>query len=161
MNNFSYYTDTKIEYELASKRLKILQERKEEIWQKYFGIKSPQWDKITVASSYPNEDKMVLYLSEIERESNNSPSLVESIAKAESDVLWLKNAISDMEMVLAKTDTIEGKLYYLIAVKQMSVNKAIKEVAEKEYMSEKNIWKTYYPKIKDQIRKLRKGSRQG
>lgn len=156
MNNFSYYTDTRIEYELALKRLKVLEDRKMEIWQRYFGVKSPQWDKVGSPGSHDDADKMVRYLAEISRSDGNSPSLEEGIEKLKKEAQELKKVLRGMEKRLEHTDTIEGRLYFLVVVKRYTVNRAIREVAEAEFMSEKNVWKTYYPKIKEDIRKLRR-----
>lgn len=155
MNNFSYYTDTKIEYELALKRLEILENRKMEIWQRYFGVKSPQWDKIGSGGTFSDNDKMVLYLEEISRSKGKNLSLEQEITKTKNEVERLKKVLVGMTEQLRKTDTIEGKLYYLVVVEKNSVSKAISKLADTEYMSEKNIWKTYYPKIKEEIWKLR------
>lgn len=156
MNNFSYFTDTKIEYELAMKRLSILEERKMEIWQRYFGVKSPRWDKIGAQGSRDDSDKMVRYLEEINRSTGKSLSLEQEIAKIRNEADRLEKVLKEMTKRLRKTDTIEGKMYYLIVVERQSVSKAIKHLSETEFMSEKNLWKTYYPKIKEDVRKLRK-----
>lgn len=156
MNNFSYYTDTQIEYQLALQRLEILENRKMEIWQKYFGVKSPQWDKIGEKGTNTNPDKMVMYLDEISRSKGNKPSLEAEIIRTRNEAQRLDKVLKVMAEKLKSTDSIEGKLYYRIVVEKCSVNKAIREIAAEVYMTENNIWKTYYPKIKADIRKLRK-----
>lgn len=155
MNSFRYYTDTKIEYELAVKRLETLKDRKMVIWQKYFGIKSPNWDKIGAQGSRDDSDKMVQYLAEISRSKDGFPSIEEEIEQLRKEAQKLKKTLQRMETQLADTESVEGKLYYLIVVKKYSVNGAVKHIAETEYMSEANVWKTYYPRIKTEIRKLR------
>lgn len=158
--NFSYFTNTQLEYKLAIHRLKILEDRKTEIWQKYFGVKSPNWDKIGQQGTPDQSDKMVKYLAEISQPKGHNLSLEEEIEQIRNEAERLKKVLETMANKLKDTDSIEGKLYYRIVVEGMSSNRAVRETAETEYMTENNIWRTYYARIKEDIRKLRKAEKE-
>ena len=155
MGAIRYYTDTKIEYEIAKMRLNTLLNKKEEIYIKYFGIKSPsKFSEVPLSHSY--EDKMVEYLNEVEIEKRNGLTLQEEIESIKKEIARLEAVLKEMEIRLAKLNGIEDKLYYEIVVNKKKVTEAVEYIAETCYTSDKNVWKTYYPKIKDDIRKLRK-----
>lgn len=68
-------------------------------------------------------------------------------------VTKLKNNLFLMEENLKQLDGIENKLYYQIVIKGLNVTKAIDKVAFDEDKDVSTIWKVYYPKVKDQIKK--------
>ncbi|MDO4378962.1 MAG: hypothetical protein Q4C64_07540 [Erysipelotrichia bacterium] len=158
MSAIKYYTDTVVEYELAKLRRKSLLEKKEEIYVKYFGIKSSsRFDsEPPQANTSVNRDKMVLYLNEIELVEHNGVTLKQEIETVEMQIKRLENEIAEMERLLSKLDSIEGKLYFEIVVNRKKVSEAVSCVADKYYTSESSIWHTYYPKIKGDIYRIKR-----
>lgn len=153
---YRYYTDTIVEYNMCLMRLKLLVEKREELYTKYLGVKSPNLDKIGTQSSFSGNDKVIAYLNEYEAPKGDKPSLKEQIEKLQYEKQQLEVVIKDMQNQLAKVSGVEGRLFYLIAVEQHQIRKAIEKVADEFYMTEANVWKTYYKNIKEEVRKLRK-----
>lgn len=154
MSAIKYYTDTKIEYELAKMRLNTLLNKKEEIYTKYFGIKSPsKFSEVTISHSY--KDKMIEYLNELEEEKRNGVTLQEEIENVKKEIERLEAVLNDMEKRLAKLNGIEDRLYYEIVVNKKKVTEAVEYIADTFYLTDRTVWKNYYSKIKGDIKKLR------
>lgn len=156
MKTINYYTDTLIECEVAKLRLKTLLEKKEVIYQKYFGLKSPVISDDKAFGGYSNKDKMIEYLEEIEEKKVNGISLQQEINMVEAEIESLEDILAEMRIRLAKLTNIEDKLYYEIIVNKRKVTEAVNYISETCYTSDKNIWKTYYPKIKSDIYRIRR-----
>lgn len=65
----------------------------------------------------------------------------------------LEDYIESMENNLKNLTGIESKLYYQIVVNGLNVTKAVDIVARDENKDVSTIWKNYYPKIKDKIKR--------
>lgn len=152
-----YYTQTMLELYSAEAYLRMLKDRRTLIYQKYFGYKSPSnFDIVPSQHNGVSKDNSVDYLAEINEKRYGERSLLEEIDFAEKDIAILKKCINTMQIQLSKSSNIEDKLYYQIVAKGLNVSKAMEKVADENYMSKKNVEKTYYPKIKEEIWKLKK-----
>ena len=60
-----------------------------------------------------------------------------------------------MSVAITRLTDIESRLYCSIVIDGLSPTAAVAKVAESEHMSEINIWKNYYPNIRDELRKVR------
>lgn len=151
-----YLTQTLLELYVAEAYLRTLEERRALIYQKYFGYKSPSnYDIVPSQHNGAKVDKSVLYLEELDEKKYNGRSLLEEMEFTRKDIECLKNGVKSMKLQLAKSSNIEDKLYYEIVAKGQKVGKAMQKVADDNYMTKKNIEKTYYPKIREDIQKLR------
>ncbi len=66
----------------------------------------------------------------------------------------LQEELLEMENKLKELRGIEHSLMYEIIVKGLNVTKAVDNVAFKYDMDPSNIWKNYYPKVKEKIKDL-------
>lgn len=66
----------------------------------------------------------------------------------------LNNILEQIEEKLKELKGIERELFYEIIVKGLNVTKAVDKIAFKYDMDSSNIWKNYYPKIKEEIKKI-------
>lgn len=58
-----------------------------------------------------------------------------------------------IEYLLKELIGVENKLYYQIIVKGLNVTKAVDKVSLETGLDTSTIWKNYYPKIKEKIKK--------
>lgn len=65
----------------------------------------------------------------------------------------LNDYLKSMENNLRNLTGITNKLYYQIVVNGLNVTKAVDIVARDEDKDVSTIWKNYYPKIKDMIKR--------
>lgn len=65
----------------------------------------------------------------------------------------LNEHLKSMENNLKNLTGIANKLYYQIVVNGLNVTKAVDIVARDEDKDVSTIWKNYYPKIKDKIKR--------
>ena len=97
--------------------------------------------------------------TEVEIIEHNGVTLKQEIEIIEKEIRRLALEVAEMENLLSKLDGIEYKLYYEIVVNNKKVSEAISYVADKCFTSERNVWKTYYPKIKDDIYTIKKAKK--
>lgn len=154
------YTDTKMEVMLLEARVEFLENKKLEIFTKYFGLKSPQWDKIPTLSD-PNQDKNILYITEMAKKQNNGLTIDQELEIDKKQLEKAKRTLAKMDKMLQELKGIEYQLYYEIVVNEINVNQAVKRIAENNYMSVDNVYHVYYPKIKAEIHQLRKLKKRG
>ena len=66
----------------------------------------------------------------------------------------LETILVQIEEKLKELKGIEKELLYEILVNGLNVTKAVDKIAFKYDMDSSNIWKNYYPKIKEDIKKI-------
>lgn len=149
------YTDTRCELEMAKTRLSLLMDRKEKLYCKYFPITTTIKETAVVGGTKEN-DKMINYLHELhELDIGTGKSLAEEIQYQQENVDKLQWYINNMNDILSKMTGLEYKLYYEIAVKGITISKAVENIADISGKDTSTIWKNYYNKIKKYVKKLK------
>lgn len=69
-------------------------------------------------------------------------------------ILFEKEVLKQMETDLRNLNGIENKLYFEIVINGLKPSKAIEKVSMEEEKDVSTLWKNYYPKVKEQIKKL-------
>lgn len=151
-----YYTDTLNEYNLAKLRLKYLLAKKEELYVRYLGVKSPHIGEEASHGNTFNRDKIIAYLSKLQEARENGLSLNDEIDIISKEIDILESIIESMTKSISSLEGIEGKLYYEIVVNNRKPTDAVKFISESEHISEPVIWHKYYSKIKNDIKRLKK-----
>lgn len=150
------YTDTKCELEMAKTRLGLLMDRKEKLYCKYFPI-TAQLKDVIVDGGEKNKDKMADYLYELHTvDLGTGKSLAQEIEYQQEIIGKLQNYINTMNTTLQDMKGIEYQLYYEIVVNGVKISKAVENIAIKNDKDIGTIWKNYYSKISQDIKKLRK-----
>ena len=149
------YTDTRCELEMAKTRLSLLMDRKEKLYCKYFPITTMIKETAVIGGTKEN-DKMINYLHELhELDIGTGKSLAEEIQYQQENVDKLQWYINNMNDILSKMTGLEYKLYYEIAVKGITISKAVENIADISGKDTSTIWKNYYNKIKKYVKKLK------
>lgn len=159
MSAIRNYSNTVIELKIANKRLITLLNRKDELF-----------NRICMPASWKGEDigcgkaRAISSRSPVEEYFNavNTPSdktgmsLVEEIDIVQHEVDYLTQVLQEMSKALMMLDDVESKLYCAIVIAGKTPTAAVAAIAAAEHMSVDNIWKTYYPAIKDELRKVKR-----
>lgn len=152
------YTNTKCELEMARARLSLLMDRKEELYAKYFPVTQKPKDDIVKGGKKDN-DKMAAYVHELnEVDIGTGRSLAQEIEYQRDIVDKFKRYLNEMTDALSKMRGIEYALYYEIVVNGINTSRAVSIVAERYNISDRNMWKYHYKKIKKDVIKLKKVS---
>ena len=149
MGGLRNYTNTRKELQLAEKRLELLHNRKEELYNRLVMPKGWQLSDgggVSIREAESNTEKYVLACNTPSEATGMS--LNEEIAHVEQEVYMLRRMCGMMEDTLEQLTGIEATLYSLIIIAGKSPTVAVREVADMQYMTEDNIWHTYYKKIK-------------
>lgn len=102
-------------------------------------------------------DKMAGYLQELyEIDLGTGKSLADEIEYQQQTIDKLQGYLNDMTVALSKMEGIEYKLFYEIVVNGTNVSKSVEKVAEENNKDITSIWKHYYRKIKNELKKLKK-----
>lgn len=158
MDTIRTYTNTKCELEMAKARLGLLMDRKEDLYCKYFPI-TAKLKEITVNSGRHNNDNMADYVHELhEVDIGTGRSLADEIVYQREVVDKLQQYVNTMSDALSKMNGIEYALYYEIVVKGVRISRAVSIIAERYNKDDQTIWKYHYPKIKKDIKNLKKYS---
>lgn len=109
-------------------------------------------DKIKVINMYENS-KQVLELIRLRLESLDEVEQDQMKEKERLKKLYenYQKKIEKMEGILKELTGIEYSLYYDIAVKGSTINKAVDKVALDYDVSSSIVWKKHYPKIKSKL----------
>ena len=155
METIRTYTNTKCELEMAKTRLSLLMDRKEQLYAKYFPVTQKIKDDV-IKGGIRDNDKMAQYVHELnEVDIGTGRSLAQEIEYQRAVVDKFKRYINDMNETLGKMRGIEYSLYYEIVVNGVNTSKAVSNVAERYNRDDQTIWKYYYKKIKNDVKKLK------
>lgn len=155
MYSIKSYTNTKCELEMARVRLSWLMDKKEKLYCKYFPITSKP--KEIIVDGGTTNDKMAGYLQELyEIDLGTGKSLADEIEYQQQTIDKLQGYLNDMTVALSKMEGIEYKLFYEIVVNGTNVSKSVEKVAEENNKDITSIWKHYYRKIKNELKKIEK-----
>ena len=139
------YDNTRHSLEIIKEELKILLERKDKIYSKYFsksGMSQLNKNKMI-------KDKMALYIHECTKiNPKTGKSLDMEIEEVQNEVDKLEDHLRVMTKNLLKMNGIEYDIYSRIVLKNQKITKAIEEVAENFDKSERYVWDIYNKKIK-------------
>lgn len=150
------YTDTKCELEIAKTRLNLLMDKKEKLYCKYFPITSAP-KEVMVDGGTKSNDTMADYLHELhELDIGTGKSLAQEIEYQQQNINKLQGYLNNMTVTLSNMNGLEYKLYYEIVVVGTSISKAVEKIAEENNKDITNVWKYYYKKIKNELKKIEK-----
>ena len=158
METIRTYTNTKCELEVAKIRLSQLMDRKEKLYAKYFPI-TQQIKEDVITGGKKDNDKMAMYVHELnEVDIGTGFSLAQEIEYQRSVIERDTRYINEMNETLSKMQGIEHSLYYEIVINGVKISKAVSNIAERNYLEERTVWKYHYRKIKKFLEKLQKVS---
>lgn len=158
METIRTYTNTKCELEMAKTRLSLLMDRKEQLYAKYFPVTQKIKDDV-IKGGNQDKDKMAAYVHELnEVDIGTGRSLAQEIEYQRDIVDKFKRYLNEMTDALSKMRGIEYSLYYEIVVNGINTSRAVSIVAERYNISDRNMWKYHYKKIKKDVIKLKKVS---
>jgi len=148
------YTNTLLDLRSCEQRYSYLREKREIYYVKYLGVKSPNYEGLGVQKNW-GVDGMSIFLDLVTRKNGRTGmSLDDEIEKLTEEMAHLSKLLSEMGKNLRVMKGIEYQLYSRVVIDGLNISKAVSKVAEDNFMSEQNIWATYYPKIKDELSRL-------
>ena len=149
------YTNTKCELEILRTRLDLCLSRREQIFYKYFPLTVKIKDVLSNGNS--NSDKMINFLHEYQEiDVGVGCSIADEIKSLSFEVNRLSNILYRMKVSLDSMSGICYKLYSYVVNDGYHISKAVRKIAEETGKDENTIWVNYYPKIKKEIKKLKK-----
>lgn len=158
MKPIQTYNNLKHELEIEKSELSILLDKKDELHSKYFKITSTPGTEIS--KNHSMSDKFANYMIELTKNTDNSPSLQESIEKQSKIVEKLEKSLNDMTTNLVNLQGIEYELYSQIIVKngnlksgqRPSITSAVERTAEIYNVNVRTVWRVYNKKIKNLLK---------
>lgn len=156
-STFTNYINTLIELKLAQSRLKILRDRKEELWTNLISPKAMKIDLVGGQNMphYTDATKDYAIAVNTPRPPHNL-SINEEIDQLEREVTHLTMVLETMADSVIKLKGIECELFVLIMVNGMKPSDAVNKIAEIHYMSVSNIWQRYYPAVKKEMAEVKR-----
>lgn len=149
-------TNTKCEILVAKDRLRLLMERKEKLYCRYFPLNARIKDVMVDGGEHSN-DKMSEYMAELyDIDIGTGKSLAQEIDDEREQIQSLQNCWDNMTETLRQMKGIEYQLYYEIVVEGKNITKAVEHISEKEGIDISTIWKNYYPRIKEDVNKIKR-----
>lgn len=142
MDSIRTIRDTQNDIKIISKRLEILEMKKEELHSRYLGIHSASGEMFK--GSKENYSKVIAYLHkfEVEKQSNGL-SIKEEIDQLTDKKIYLLGQLEKMHSTLKELKGIEYQLYYKMAVDGLKTTEAVEAVAEENYISKETAWRRY------------------
>lgn len=148
------YTNTLIDLRTSEARYSALRERREVYYVKYLGIKSPSYEKVGGGRNWA-VDGMTIFLDLVTKKNKKTGmSLDDEIEKLAQEIAFLSKLVKEMGVNLKRMKGIEYQLYSTIVIDGIPTTKAVKKVAEDNFLSEEAVWHTYLPRIREELRKL-------
>lgn len=157
MSSIKNYNNTLIDLHTAEQRLKVLQERKESLFWRICGSKGwviQEGGKVSSKASKSSTEAFVEMINTPSLETGYS--LNQEIEMAEEEVRILKAVLEVMAKGFTELKGIENNLYCSIVLDGLRPTEAVRKIAEDNFMTEDNVWRTYYPRVKELLRKIRK-----
>ena len=149
------YTNTKCELEILRTRLDLCLSRKEQIFYKYFPLTVKMKDVLN--GNHNNNDMMASFLHEYhEIDIGTGQSLADEIKTLTFEVNRLSNVLYQMKISLEEMKGVCYNLYSYVVNDGYHISKAVRKVAEETGKDENTIWVNYYPKIKKELKKIKK-----
>lgn len=153
MQSIKNYTNTKCELEMARARLNWLMDKKEKLYCKYFPVTvKPKELRVDGGQS---SDKMSEYLQELyEVDLGTGRSLASEIEEQQINIDKIETYLLKMNKSLSEMKGLEYQLFYEIVVNGTNISKAVDKIAEENNKESNTIWKNYYRKIKNELKKI-------
>lgn len=149
------YNNTLCELSILKTRLDLLMDRKENLYCKYFPM-NKQLTSENVSGGHTIKDPMSLYVEELTRiNSETGKSLDQEINEQRNEVNKLEYYLHLMDNTIKELKGIESELYRYIVFDGMNISKAVSKTAEKNFVDDRTIWRTYHKNIKEHINKLK------
>ena len=137
------YTNSILEKNILEKRLKILMDRKEKIYNDCLLLK--------------NKNNFVKYTYELSKKNSvTGKSIKEEITDLKEEKEKLEKTLFEMEKGLKVLTGITKELFAEIVCNGLKPTKAVEKIAQNKNMSINNVWKNHYRKIMPQLEKLKK-----
>lgn len=154
---YQNYINTLIELKLAQSRLKVLRDRKEELWTNLISPKALKVDLVGGQNmpKYTDATKEYALAVNTPRPPHNL-SINEEIEQLENEVNHLTLVLETMGESVIKLKGIECELFVLIMVNGLKPSEAVNRIAELHYMSVSNIWQRYYPAVKKEMAEVKR-----
>ena len=150
------YTNTLLDLRSIQERLGVLQDRRLVLYTRYLGVKSPTYDKVGSGKNW-TVDGMSIFLEKIsEVDPRTGLSLDDELELLTNQAARLTRTLKEIRANLRKMEGTEFELYAAIVIDGKSKSERVREVREKNYLSEQRVWRYHYPKIKEELEKLRK-----
>lgn len=149
------YTSTLMEFKITKARLDYLLLRREELEVKYCGVKGVSYEGLGVKNQPSGRDGLLEFVIAITTpDPTTGLSLDDEIEEKSHEVVSLYETLAKMTKAMAELKEIEAQLYRQIVIEGKKVSRAVVDVAEANYMTERAVW-YYLPKIKDELEKLK------
>lgn len=156
MNSIQSYIDTKNELIIVKRRIRYLQDKREELYVSLVGVKGISFDGEAVTSPNTKDSKIIAFLHEYEEKKQlNGKSIAEELKALQSEEKRLSGLVEEMEVLLENMSGYEYQLFYHIAILRQKPKKAVEEVAKKNDMTERNIWRKY-SRISSYVKELKR-----
>lgn len=157
MSSIRNYNNTLIDLQTAKQRLKVLKERKEALFWRICGSKGWVIQEGGKVSSKASKSATETFVEMINTPSTETGfSLNQEIEMAEAEVELLQKVLEIMAKGFVELTGIENNLYCAIVLDGLKPTEAVRKIAEDNFMTEDNVWRTYYPKVRELLRKIRK-----
>lgn len=148
------YTNTLLDLRSCEQRYLYLREKREVYYVRYLGAKSPNFEGLGVQKNW-GVDGMSVFLDLVTKKNGRTGlSLDDEIEKLLTEMATLSKVLADMGKNLRRMKGIEYQLYSAVVIDNLNISRAVQKVAEDNFMSEQNIWATYYPRIKEELKRL-------
>lgn len=157
---FRSYCNSIIELKVAQERLQYLQNKKEELFTLYIMPKAMQVDNVGGQNKPKNTDNVMRYVVAVNTPNENGLSINEEIELLQKQVNHLTALLETMTKSLISLKGIECQLFVEIMINGSKPSEAVNKIAEQSYMSVANVWKHYYPQVKKEMEKVKKGGKQ-
>ena len=146
------YGNTRKELHIVETRLTELIRRKDELYQRLCVPKGWQISEGGGVSTKTPQSGVEKFVTLCNTPSEATGlSLNDEIERCEQEVAQLRDLCQAMETLLMELQGIEATLYRLVVIDGKTPTEAVREVSESMYLSESNIWHTYYKGIKPYI----------
>lgn len=157
---FDCYNNEVQKRKIYIKELKKCNDRKEELHGMYLGGANQFGEYIKGGKSInPTEDALSGYVDAVNYKTyikleGQEYSLNDYIKKLNKLIKEQNRYIKEISNVLSKIEGREAELFYLIKVKGYKPTKAVTEISIKYDITENNIWRREYRKIKKYLKNI-------
>lgn len=151
------YINTVNALKVAEARYESLKLRREALEQRYCGVHAIRYDGDGTKNQPSNRDNILEYVIAITTpQTSTGMSIDDELGELADEIAELTDTVRKMQYYIKNLQGIEYELYTAMMIDGMRPAEAVQMVAENNYMSEANIWKTYYPQVRSVMKKTAK-----
>lgn len=155
MTAIKTYNDILYELRTVQARFSYLKEKREELYTRYISPNTMTVDLVGGQNMPKNNDLVFEYIKAVTTpDEKTGLSIDEELEVLTREMNSLSKTLLEMTTSLMNLKGVEYALYVEIVVNCQKVSEAVAKVAEANGMSERNVWKNYYPKIKEYLRNV-------